>query len=84
MIMVTIFSRTGCHLCEVALSEIEKFKGEFDFEIEEIFINGDLDLEKKYSEEVPVILINGKQHDFFKVDPERFRSAMQRESHLHQ
>ena len=39
---------------------------------------------KKYGEEVPVILINGKPHDFFRVDPERFAAAMQKESRRHQ
>lgn len=81
---VTIYSRTGCHLCDVALEDIEKFKTEFDFSIEKILIDGNLELEKKYGEEVPVILINGKPHDFYRVDPERFRSAMKKESHPHQ
>lgn len=84
MSIVTVFSRNGCHLCEAAIAELVKFKSEFDFSIEEILIDGNQDLEKKYGEEVPVILINGKPHDFFRVDPERFRSAMQRESRPHQ
>jgi glutaredoxin len=79
MVVVTIYSRSGCHLCEVALTEIEKFKNKFEFEIERVLIDGNSDLERKYGEEVPVILINGKTHDFFKVDPERFRLAMQKE-----
>jgi glutaredoxin len=84
MVHVTVYSRNGCHLCEVALSDIENFKGEFEFQIEKILIDGNSDLEKKYGEEVPVILINGKQHDFFRIDPERFRDAMQKEIRLHQ
>ena len=80
MAIVTVYSRSGCHLCEVALAEIEKFKNEFKFNVEKILIDGDIELEKKYGEEVPVILINGKPHDFFRVDPERFRKAMKKES----
>lgn len=80
MAIVTVYSRSGCHLCEVALAEIEKFKNEFKFNVEKILIDGDIELEKKYGEEVPVILINGKPHDFFRVDPERFRNAMKKES----
>ena len=41
-----------------------------------IFIDGDSELEKKYGEQVPVILINGKPHDFFRVDPKRFKAAI--------
>jgi glutaredoxin len=79
VVLVTIYSRSGCHLCDVALAEVEKIKEEFDFQIEKILIDGDSELERKFGEEVPVILINGKTHDFFRVDPERFRSAMQKE-----
>ena len=82
--LVTVYSRSGCHLCDVALSDIEKFKSEFDFTIEKILIDGNLELEKKYGEEVPVILINGKPHDFFRIDIERFRNAMQKEFRLRQ
>ena len=84
MLIVTVFARSGCHLCEIALAEIEKFKDEFTFDIEKILIDGDTTLEKKYGEEIPVILINGKPHDFFRIDPERFRRAMQIESRPHQ
>ena len=84
MVLVTVYSRSGCHLCDVALSDIEKFKSEFDFTIEKILIDGNLELEKKYGEEVPVILINGKPHDFFRIDIERFRNAMQKEFRLRQ
>ena len=79
MVIVTIYSRSGCHLCDVALTDIEKFKNEFDFEIKKILIDGNVELEKKYGEEVPVILINEKPHDFYKIDTERFRDAMKKE-----
>ena len=84
MVVVTVYSRNGCHLCEVALEEIEKFKSEFQFQVEKILIDGKPELEKSYGEEVPVILINGKPHDFFRIDNERFRSAIQKEIRQHQ
>ena len=84
MVVVTVYSRSSCHLCDVALSNIEKFKSEFDFTVEIILIDGNLALEKKYGEEVPVILINGKPHDFFRIDKDRFRNAMQKEFRLRQ
>jgi shikimate kinase len=42
------------------------------------FIDGDAELEKLYGHEVPVIHIDGKHHDFYKVDPERFRSCLEK------
>ena len=81
--VVTLYSRHNCHLCEQALQELENLQSEFSFEIQEKFIDGDSKLEYEYGEQVPVTLIDGKRHDFFKVDPDRFRLAMQ-EHHRHQ
>jgi glutaredoxin len=76
--LVTIYSRTGCHLCESAETIIENLKDELDFDLEIKLIDGNPDLEKLYGHEVPVIHINGEHHDFFKVDVERFRSSLEK------
>jgi glutaredoxin len=76
MIEVSIYSRSNCHLCEVALGVLEQIRNELDFQITKILIDGNAELEEKYGEQVPVILINNKPHDFFRVDPERFRLAL--------
>jgi glutaredoxin len=76
MIEVSIYSRSNCHLCEVALGVLEEMRNEFDFQITKILIDGSAELEEKYGEQVPVILINNEPHDFFRVDPERFRLAI--------
>jgi glutaredoxin len=76
MIEVSIYSRSNCHLCEVALGVLEEIRNEFDFQITKILIDGSAELEEKYGEQVPVILINNEPHDFFRVDPERFRLAI--------
>jgi glutaredoxin len=76
MIEVTIYSRSNCHLCDVALGVLEEFRQEFNFQIVKILIDESPELEEKYGEQVPVILINDQPHDFFRVDPERFRLAI--------
>jgi glutaredoxin len=78
MTVVTVFTRHGCHLCEVALDVLTPMQNELNFEIEKIFIDGSPELEKLYGEQVPVIHIDGIHHDFFKVDPERFRSSLEK------
>jgi hypothetical protein len=60
----------------VALEVISEIRNEFEFTITKILIDGNVELEEKYGEQVPVILINNQPHDFFRVDPERFRSAI--------
>ena len=76
--MVTVFSRHGCHLCEDAVKTLESMREELAFEIEIIYIDGDSELEKLYGNEVPVIHINGEHHDFYRVDPERFRTSLEK------
>jgi glutaredoxin len=81
--LATVYSRHGCHLCEVAEATLAELKAELDFELEIIFIDGDAELEKLYGHEVPVIHIDGEHHDFYKVDPVRFRSSLEKHR-LHQ
>ena len=76
--MITVYSRQGCHLCEDALNILEGLKTELDFEIEVIDIAGNPELEKLYGEQIPVIHIDGEHHDFWRVDPVRFRSSLEK------
>ena len=76
--IVTVFTRHGCHLCHGAIEILEGMSAELDFTIEKIYIDGDESLEKLYGEQIPVIQIDGVHHDFFRVDPERFRSSLEK------
>ena len=73
---VVMYSRTGCHLCDVAEATLQELQRELDFSLTKRLIDGDPDLEYQYGEQVPVITINGKVHDFFRIDPKRFRAAL--------
>jgi glutaredoxin len=78
MTKVTVYSRHGCHLCDDAFNTLESMRKELNFEIEVIDIDQDAELIKLYSDQVPVIHIDGEHHDFYKVDPTRFRSSLER------
>jgi glutaredoxin len=78
MTKVTVYSRQGCHLCEDAENILESLCEELNFEIEVIDIDKDAELVKLYSDQVPVIHIDGVHHDFYKVDPTRFRSSLEK------
>ena len=73
---VVIYSRRECHLCEIAEKLVKDIRKDYEFELEIIYIDGDVSLEKEYGEEVPVTLINGKRHDYFRVDRARFIEAV--------
>ena len=78
MTLITIYGRTGCHLCESALAVLQSMQEELDFEIQEILIDGSEELEKLYGEKIPATQIDGVHHDFWRVDPERFRSSLEK------
>jgi glutaredoxin len=73
---VTVISRTGCHLCEIAIDKINSVKNELKFELEIKLINDLPELEQEYGEQVPVIMIDNKIHDYWRVDIERFTKAI--------
>jgi glutaredoxin len=78
MTKVTVYSRHGCHLCDDAFNTLESMREELNFEIDVINIDEDAELVKLYSDQVPVIHIDGEHHDFYKVDPVRFRSSLEK------
>lgn len=73
---VTIYSRHGCHLCDVMKDQVVQIQNDLEFNIEIIYIDKNIELEEKYGEQVPVIMIDGAIHDFFKLDEARFRKAL--------
>jgi glutaredoxin len=75
---VTVYSRHGCHLCELAIETLTPLSKELDFQIDVIYIEDNKELIALYSDQIPVIHIDGKHHDFYKVDVERFRSSLEK------
>jgi hypothetical protein len=75
---VTLFSKPGCHLCDDARVVIEQVCCELGETYEEISIQDDPELVHRYGEEIPVTLVDGRQHDFYRVDPVRLRAALTR------
>jgi len=73
---VTVYSRSGCHLCEIAIDRIKSTMDELKFELDIKLIDNDVKLQEEYGEQVPVILIEGKIHDYWRVDLERFTKAV--------
>ncbi|WP_109509817.1 glutaredoxin family protein [Nocardioides speluncae] len=73
---VTLYSRPGCHLCEDARAVIEKVCAEVGTSYTEVDIDQDPALQRKYGEEIPVTFVDGRQHDFWRVDENRLRAAL--------
>lgn len=73
---IRVLTRPGCHLCEVAIHTIAAVCAETGDSYTEIDITGDAELTRLYTDQVPVTLVDGAQHDFWRVDPDRLRAAL--------
>lgn len=76
-VRVTLIGRPGCHLCDDARVVIERVTAELGIGWTERSILDDPDLLARYSEQVPVTLVDGRQHDYWRVDEHRLRTALQ-------
>jgi glutaredoxin len=75
---VTLYGRAGCHLCDEARAVVESVCGELGESYVEVDIDTDPALVERFGEEIPVTFVDGRQHDFWRVDPSRLRIALQR------
>ena len=75
---VTVYTRVGCSLCAKAEADIARICGELGQSWEAVDVDGDPQLRAEYGDQVPVILIDGKEHGFWRVEEERFRAALAR------
>lgn len=70
---VIVYSRPGCHLCDEAKAAIEKSNCSDHYTLEEVNIESDGELLKKYQYDIPVITIDGVEAFKHRVDPEQFK-----------
>lgn len=75
---VTLITRAGCHLCEDAEQLLRRLSGELGFAYREVDVDASAVLRDEFSDRVPVILIDGKEHGYWRVEEPRFRTAVAR------
>ncbi|WP_020520574.1 glutaredoxin family protein [Catelliglobosispora koreensis] len=64
---LTLYTRPGCHLCETAVQVLKDIGEPFT----EVDISTDLDLEIEYGDRIPVLMLDGKEHGYWRVEKER-------------
>ncbi len=74
---VTVFHGVGCHLCERALAQVRVLHEELEFQLEEVAIDGNPELEAAYRELIPVVEIDGKQAFTYYVHEAAFRRRLE-------
>lgn len=73
MIVLTLYSRPGCHLCDEMKAVIQRVIGAADVSatVEEIDVSTDRSLEVRYGLEIPVLLMDGRKAAKYRVTEER-------------
>lgn len=73
---VTMYGRANCHLCDEARAVIARVCAELGEEYVEIDVDSDPELVRRFTDEVPVTLVDGQRHDFWRVSEIRLRAAL--------
>ena len=73
---MVVLSRPGCHLCASAIETVAAVCAETGERYLERNIDLDPELRRRYTDEVPVTFVDGRQHDFWRVDADRLRTAL--------
>jgi glutaredoxin len=69
---VVVYSRKGCHLCEVVKESLDKLSRRGGFTWHEIDVDADPDLRRQYNDQVPVVFIDGHKAFKYRMDEQEF------------
>lgn len=75
---VVLYTREGCHLCDVAQAVVEQVCADEGVSWTTVDVDGDPELQRRFTDQVPVTFVAGRQHDFWRVDAARLTSALRR------
>ena len=73
---VVVYSREGCHLCDVVKETLKQVETRADFQWREVDIDADPELRAKYNDEVPVVFIDGRKAFKYHMDAEQFLKVL--------
>ena len=69
---VVIYSRKGCHLCEIVKESLLKLQRQGGYIWREIDVDSDEDLRRQFTDEVPVVFIDGRKAFKYRMDERKF------------
>ena len=69
---VVVYSRKGCHLCEVVKESLAKLSRRGGFTWREIDVDTDLELRRRFNDEVPVVFIDGRKAFKYHMNEQEF------------
>jgi glutaredoxin len=73
---VVVYSRSGCHLCDVVKEILTQLQSGADFQWREVDIDADPALRARYNDQVPVVFIDGRKAFKYRMDAREFRARL--------
>jgi glutaredoxin len=77
---LTLYTAAGCHLCDRARATVEAVRSQIRFELEEVDIAADAELERRYRRLLPVVEIDGERAFAYHVPAGKLRAALRTKS----
>lgn len=78
LLRATLYTGTGCCLCEELKVQLALLAREIDFELEVVDITGSAELEARYRAELPVLYLNGRKAVKYRITTEALREKLRR------
>jgi len=69
---VIVYSRKGCHLCEIVKESLVKLHKRGGFQWRDVDVDSDPELRRQYNDQVPVVFINGRKAFKYRMDEQEF------------
>jgi hypothetical protein len=75
---VTVMTRAQCHSCDTAIEDVRRICDELGVPWSAEDVDADPELRAEYGDRVPVLLVDGAEHGFWRVEERRLRAALAR------
>jgi len=73
---VTVYTRENCSLCATAETDVERICGELGIGWAAVDVDTEPELRAEYGDRVPVIMVDDREHGFWRVEEPRLRAAL--------
>jgi glutaredoxin len=70
---ITLLTRVDCHLCDEAKAALRRVQAATGVPWTEVDVDSDDELAYEYGDRVPVVLLDGREHGYWRVEEERLR-----------
>lgn len=73
---VVVYTRAGCTTCAVVERDVDRICRDLGIGWAAVDVDGDVELRAEYGDRIPVIMVDGREHGFWRVEERRLRAAL--------